>query len=85
MCIRVNHQKAMLINLSADLLLLDKLRRSKDAGYLSGNRQKCLRGTRVKVLETIENWVHQMIDTRRVYWLNGVAGSGKSTIAQSIR
>jgi hypothetical protein len=71
------------MNISADFILLDKLRRSKDAGYHSGNRKKCLRGTRVKVLETIETWVHQD-GTRRVYWLNGVAGTGKTTIAHSL-
>src|SRR5882762_3951656 len=33
-------------------------------------------------LEKIESWVHA-IDILRVYWLNGVAGCGKTTIAQS--
>src|ERR1700723_1390810 len=68
---------------SADLLLLDKLRHSDDAGFLSGDRQKCLKGTRIEVLETVENWIHK-ISNRRVYWLNGVAGSGKTTIALSL-
>src|SRR6202041_3814520 len=54
------------------------------AGYLSGDRQKCLRGTRVMVLEAIENWVHDENQTRRVYWLNGVAGCGKTTIAETL-
>jgi Cdc6-like AAA superfamily ATPase len=37
----------------------------------------------VKVLEAIENWVHHN-HTCRVYWLNGVAGTGKTTIAQTL-
>jgi hypothetical protein len=64
------------------LALLKELPCAKGAGYLSGSRQKCLRGTRVKVLETIETWVQH--GRRRVYWLNGVAGTGKTTISRSI-
>jgi hypothetical protein len=67
---------------TADILLNEKLQRSPEAGHLSGNRQKCLKGTRVMVLERIENWVYRN-GIVRVYWLNGVAGTGKTTIAQS--
>lgn len=63
-------------------MLLDKLPHAKGAGYLSGNRQNCLRGTRVQVLQDIESWASDP-NNRRVYWLNGVAGSGKSAIAQT--
>src|ERR1700723_2706898 len=66
----------------AHLILLDKLSRAKGAKYMSGKRQKCLRGTRVKVLEEIENWVHNNVN-HLVYWLNGIAGTGKTTLAQS--
>ena len=52
------------------------------AGYLSGDRQGCLRGTRVDVLWQIEQWLTDKHD-RRVFWLNGLAGTGKSTIAQT--
>ena len=68
---------------SAALKLLNKPLHAKDAEYISGDQKKCLRGTRVKVLEEIENLLHQ-IGIRRVYWLNGVAGTGKATIAQSL-
>lgn len=67
---------------AADILILDKLPRAKGAGYLSGNHDKCLRGTRMDVLEEIWTWALNLEDAR-VYWLNGLAGSGKSTIAQS--
>ena len=53
-----------------------------DAGYLSGNRQGCLRGTRKDVLWQIERWLMDEHD-QRVFWLNGLAGTGKSTIAQT--
>src|ERR1700723_4820597 len=67
---------------SDDRLLLGELQISRNAGHLSGNRQRCLKGTRVMVLERIENWVHKD-GILLVYWLNGVAGTGKTTIAQS--
>jgi hypothetical protein len=53
-----------------------------DAGYSCGNRQGCLRGTRQDVLMEIDHW---LTDERgqRVFWLNGLAGTGKSTIAQT--
>src|SRR5882762_6875492 len=68
---------------SAHQQLLNKLPRAKGAKYSSGERQKCLRGTRVKVLIEIEDWVydHRM---RMVYWLNGLAGTGKTTTTQSL-
>ena len=53
-----------------------------DAGYLGGNREGCLRGTRNGVLWEIERWLADEND-RRVFWLNGLAGTGKSAIAQT--
>src|SRR6201992_226653 len=52
------------------------------AGYRSGNRQGCLRGTRKNVLRQIESWLADERE-QRVFWLNGLAGTGKSTIAQT--
>ena len=56
--------------------------RAADAGYRSGNRQGCLKGTRHDVLAEIERWLTDEHD-QRVFWLNGLAGTGKSTIAQT--
>jgi len=53
-----------------------------DAGYRSGDRQGCLRGTRTDVLLQLERWLGDEQD-HRVFWLNGLAGTGKSTIAQT--
>jgi len=52
------------------------------ARYNSGNRQGCLRGTRADVLLQLEHWLKDKQD-HRVFWLNGLAGTGKSTIAQT--
>ena len=40
-------------------------------------------GTRVEILGIIENWVHEN-GICRVYWLNGVAGTGGTTISQRL-
>jgi len=53
-----------------------------DASYLSGNRQGCLRGTRKGVLQEIEHWLDGEQE-QQIFWLNGLAGTGKSTIAQT--
>ena len=53
-----------------------------DAGYCCGNRQGCLRGTRKEVLWEIDHWLTTKSD-QQIFWLNGLAGTGKSTIAQT--
>jgi len=58
------------------------MRPTNEAGYRSGNRQGCLRGTRADVLLQLEGWLKDEQD-HRVFWLNGLAGTGKSTIAQT--
>jgi len=67
---------------SAALALLDRMYHTPDAGYRCGNRRGCLRGTRKGVLWEIEQWLTTERD-QRVFWLNGLAGTGKSTIAQT--
>jgi len=52
------------------------------AGYRSGNRQGCLKGTRGDVFLQLEQWLKDERD-QRVFWLNDLAGTGKSTIAQT--
>jgi hypothetical protein len=53
-----------------------------EAGYRSGDREGCLRGTRGDILQQLERWLDDK-QGKRVFWLNGLAGSGKSTIAQT--
>jgi hypothetical protein len=61
---------------------LAKLRCAVGAGHSSGNHKPCLPGTRKGVLSDIEAWEANEIN-KSVYWLKGVAGCGKSTIAQT--
>ena len=67
----------------AESLILNGCRRAHGAGYQHGNRDGCLKGTRESVLTEIERWTEDF-GISPVFWLNGLAGTGKSTIAQTI-
>ena len=54
----------------------------RDAGYQAGHHDTCLRGTRRSVLDEIMQWAEDPQE-RHVFWLNGLAGTGKSTITQT--
>ena len=43
----------------------------------------CLPNTRVEVLKQIRAWADGD-DTRHIFWLRGLAGTGKSTIARTV-
>ena len=63
--------------------MLNSCRRAGGAQFGYGDRQGCLKGTREAVLNEIESWSKDS-NMSPVYWLNGLAGTGKSTIAQTI-
>ena len=67
---------------AADLEILAKLEPVRNGGYQAGHHDKCLPGTRQAVLQDIMHWATNPRD-QNVFWLNGLAGTGKSTIAQS--
>lgn len=66
----------------AESLVLNQCRRAQGAGYQHGDRHGCLKGTRESVLNEIEHWAEDL-GKSPVFWLNGLAGTGKSTIAQT--
>ncbi|KAF9649802.1 hypothetical protein BDM02DRAFT_3094169, partial [Thelephora ganbajun] len=68
---------------TADLSVLNNCRRAHGVGYQHGDRKGCLRGTRETVLNEIESWARDF-KKPPVFWLNGLAGTGKSTIAQTV-
>ena len=65
------------------MTILNNFRCAQAAEYRHGERKGCLKGTRGAVLDEIEIWTRDF-DKPSVYWLNGLAGTGKSTIAQTI-
>ncbi|KAI0797421.1 hypothetical protein BC629DRAFT_1592450 [Irpex lacteus] len=67
-----------------DRTTLNNMRPVSEAMFdASDTRTPCLPGTRVDILHTLEGWATDPTASR-LYWLNGHAGSGKSTIAQSL-
>ena len=67
----------------ADLSVLNQCHRAPGAGYQHGDHKGCLRGTWVTILSEIESWSKDF-GKSPVFWLNGLAGTGKSTIAQTV-
>ncbi|CAK3818270.1 F-box and wd40 domain [Lecanosticta acicola] len=71
--------------LSAEPQLID-LPTAPEASFDSRVRQDdplCLPGTRVEVLERIRSWILGD-ESSCIFWLSGMAGTGKSTIARTI-
>ncbi|KAF9784394.1 hypothetical protein BJ322DRAFT_1211430 [Thelephora terrestris] len=56
---------------------------AQGAEFRHGDRDGCLTGTRVAVLDGIELWTRDFTEPT-VYWLNGLAGTGKTTITQTV-
>lgn len=66
--------------------LLSTLPHAAEAAFNSHSNQHspiCLPKTREELLQDIEQWADGH-DDRCIYWLNGIAGTGKSTIARTI-
>ena len=55
--------------------------KTRNSSY--GNPTGCMKGTRVKILADLEAWASDNLSTK-VYWLVGMAGTGKSTILHTL-
>ncbi|KAK9574875.1 hypothetical protein V6Z77_001663, partial [Aspergillus fumigatus] len=64
---------------------LSRLRTAKGAAFNSYENQhdECLLGTRTKLLSDIEKWAISP-QGKCIFWLNGMAGTGKSTISRTV-
>jgi hypothetical protein len=51
--------------------------------YAKQHKSGCLTGTRVELLREIHSWADGQ-DERCIFWLSGLAGTGKSTIARTV-
>ena len=79
------HNKTLTSNLVLDSTL-NRLPSAVEAPFNSYHRQHeqtCLPNTRVDVLDEIASWADGR-DERCIFWLNGLAGTGKSTIARTV-
>jgi hypothetical protein len=66
--------------------LLSMLPVASEAAFNSLHNQHeptCLLNTRAELLKDITAWVDGP-DERSIFWLNGIAGTGKSTVARTI-
>ena len=51
--------------------------------YKEEQNAQCLPGTRIKLLQHITDWFNNP-DSKLIYWINGMAGTGKSTISRTV-
>jgi hypothetical protein len=51
--------------------------------YMDQHEDECLLGTREDLLEKIEDWA-TLPEGKCIFWLNGLAGTGKSTISRTV-
>ncbi|KAJ5809521.1 uncharacterized protein N7503_001739 [Penicillium pulvis] len=66
--------------------LLDKLPIARGAeldSYTDQHEDTCLQGTRIDLLRDITDWAMSPYG-KCIFWLNGMAGTGKSTISRTI-
>ena len=66
--------------------LLSTLPVASEAAFNSLNNQHeptCLPNTRAELLEDIAAWIDDS-DEQGIFWLNGIAGTGKSTVARTV-
>ncbi|TIA25305.1 hypothetical protein D6C81_01839 [Aureobasidium pullulans] len=66
---------------------LDLLPAVCNASFDAASRQKdpfCLQNTRVEILKHIMSWSDSASNDKPIFWLSGMAGTGKSTIARTI-
>ncbi|KAJ5337516.1 uncharacterized protein N7506_005538 [Penicillium brevicompactum] len=79
------YQTALLLDIHQEIVL-GKLRTAKGATFdarAEADNAKCYPGTRVDVLQRIVSW-GTADDGECIFWLNGMAGTGKSTISRTV-
>ncbi|VDC01785.1 unnamed protein product [Peniophora sp. CBMAI 1063] len=70
--------------------VLQDLPRARAASFTAAtsagvSRRSCTAGTRIRILRDILDWVHdQDPESPAIFWLSGLAGQGKTTIAHTI-
>lgn len=69
-----------------DESVLSKLPSLDDAAfdsYVDQDKSECLDGTRTDLLQEVEDWGGSP-NSQCIFWLNGMAGTGKSTISRTV-
>jgi hypothetical protein len=67
-------------------IVLNKLKSADDSAfdsYAEEHNARCYQGTRVQLLQQIDTWASDL-GSECIFWLNGMAGTGKSTISRTV-
>jgi len=71
------------LQIAVRCFLLKALKPAVGTGYDNKDRRGCLNGTRVALLDKIERWAGGL-NGPPIFWLNGLAGTGKTTVARTV-
>ncbi|OJK02214.1 hypothetical protein ASPACDRAFT_1879572, partial [Aspergillus aculeatus ATCC 16872] len=92
LCLQVDQTSLMVgvaqtsYHLNEDMVLT-KLKSATEASFESfsnRNEAHCLHGTRTELLQQILDWALLSSHGRSIFWLKGMAGTGKSTISRTV-
>ncbi|TEY39704.1 hypothetical protein BOTCAL_0453g00080 [Botryotinia calthae] len=78
-------QEIQILNIHQKIVL-DTLRSVNNAAFDSHDEEhnaRCYQGTRAELLRHIYSWASDR-GSERIFWLNGIAGTGKSTISRTV-
>ncbi|KAM0487162.1 hypothetical protein ACHAPX_000431 [Trichoderma viride] len=78
-------QTSILIDVHQEFVL-SRLRVAEAAAFdssVDGEQSYCLPGTRTEVIAQIRHWSTEQ-NGQSIFWLNGMAGTGKSTISRTV-
>ena len=76
-------QKMNLVDRKIDIAKLPVAKGASFDSHIEEHNSKCLPDTRVELQRQIKEWAKD-VNGRSIFWLNGMAGTGKSTIARTV-
>ncbi|KAJ7441009.1 hypothetical protein B0H11DRAFT_2292493 [Mycena galericulata] len=80
-----NFRQIHAVKTDTEVLRLDKLKPIQEVRHTSLQISSCAKGTREDIIKSIISWCKDTSDNiPGIYWLSGMAGTGKSTIAFTV-
>ncbi len=76
-------QKMNLIDKKINIAKLPVAKGASFDSHIEEHNSKCLPDTRVELQRRIKEWAKE-VNGKPIFWLNGMAGTGKSTIARTV-
>ena len=76
-------QKMNLVDRKIDIAKLPVAKGASFDSHIEEHNSKCLPDTRVELQRRIKEWAKE-VSGKPIFWLNGMAGTGKSTIARTV-